>query len=168
MWVGGKRSRGRRHTQIGASLQHIHHQRQQPHQNTQIDRSLPTELRRTNEIMPLPVSEHLPPNLGSIALIAVRKSSLSNGQLLVWNIYMPCSMRPFVYWLECFLLKMAFPDYLSQIHHPDLLIAGALSYSFLAASGTATPSPPIPPTSKPSSGPDDSSSESPSGVSSLL
>ena len=80
---GKKRNCSRRHTQIGASLQHTHHQGQQPHQNTQIDRLLPTELRRTNEIMPLPVSEHLPPNLGSIALIAIRKSSLSNGQLLV-------------------------------------------------------------------------------------
>ena len=82
-WVEGKRSHGRRHTQMGASLQHTPHQGQQPHQNSQMDRLLPTELRRTNEIMSLPVSEHLPPKLGFMALIAIRKSSLRNGQLFV-------------------------------------------------------------------------------------
>lgn len=148
VWVEGKGSRGRRHTQIRASLQHTHHQGQQPHQNTRINRLLPTELRRTNEIMPSLVSEHLPPNLGSIALIAIRESSLSSGQLLMWNIYMPFSMSPFMYGLECFLLKMAFPDYLSQIHHPDLLIAEALSYPYswlpLELPRPLLPSPPHP------------------------
>lgn len=81
-WVEGKRSHGRRHTQMGASLQHTPHQGQQPHQNSRMDRLLPTEFGRTNEIMSLPVSEHLPPKLGSMALIAIRKSSLRNGQLL--------------------------------------------------------------------------------------
>lgn len=119
---------------------------------------------RREEIMPLPVSDHLPPNLGCLALGSAGRVSLRNGQLLVWSICMLCSLMPFVYLLEFFLLRMALPDHLSQIRHCPTYHQSPLRLIVLPLK-LLPPLPPIPPP-RLSLGPNDSSN-SPSDLSPL-
>lgn len=105
-WEGGG---GMAEAGGSCSLQHTQHQGVHRRKDC-----YPQTHRKRGKVMPLPVSRHLPPNFGSIALKTNRKSSLRNAQLLVWNICMPCSRTPFMYRLEHFLLRMLFPDHLKS------------------------------------------------------